>query len=1126
MSQLDVAGAPRGDGWSRITRSDHQLPSHLDPVPQLPILQTHTQRYLVCRRSDPDPSAHPTEASPIGYTALPDPFTFASDWLHSTSLSRSRNANPRPIGVGICDRTRIMDEDQNNQHHHDGHINLDPHTSPHDLTPEQMQQIQQILRALPPVSADLFEPIELADVGGIQPHIQIASCEQHDAALALPLAGLSVPAPHHQDPSYIIPLRCTASVPIDLTSLPLSSHPPCFFPLQPRLIFPSTRACRLLIPASDTFTAYPSTSYTLYTVPTVPLGQAQTDTDYRNGIHINLALGQSFGIGPTLPASGPVSAPVPVPVSGPELRLPAWQYDPTPVSQNLLNEDYILPPTWSRTTGTDASATTAAAGPKLLYPVVPSSSASSFAPLIPGSVYPQNTPPTQHPSAISFHPRQHLHGGTISPELVRSSRPFVEHTNQQQYHPLQHHLPVQYHPSLSLPLPPIAAAQGTSSVPLDSGVSHPLPQTQPWLDVELIFPSLSTSVPYLPPVQHGITSTPSHLIAGGEPYADITAEMESGNWRDWNGGDGGDGGDGGEGGDGGDGLSDVSESKDEDEDEDGRYTPGECGGVAVGDELESEDGSEAYHDGDGGYDTEHEHEREHEHDHKYKHNEAADDHTDTDDDDGSESSFSATSHLSDPLLVPSSAFPSPPRTPTQAAGVTPHSNATPRHLTMRDQDSHATPSSSDPHIGTPALRQAIGVGTLHVTLSTDSDGGASPPQHGGGAVTIKPCVEPMMYTTAEYPIPEEMWEGEEEVEMKVEVEVDVDVAGEGNVANGEEALREPTGELARGRNENGVDQSSNVIGAKQAKGTTRSKPRARSIQHVQVSEQGDPEVDQSLQAQVNKESESFDHPRSRPKFDEACGDSSGSEPDTGSDANPSLKDPTYQPRFGPTTRSFTRYQPQTSPSHRTNGFWTGPLRAVVRLGEDPASIPTRTQTPHQPFESNPKSIKKASARISNKVLVTGSGTGSTVPWSQSRTKAAGPRRNHKKLSDEARTNVESLRERLEATAFRSHINFDEKVFRALVDERFTEYIHWAELDTGEWGVVIPRENEVGEGSSHLLPGTLPVLDRLDVVPDRLDVVTLSRMIIFPLSPSQTSSHYHTCRLRTAMRLGGESLAWD
>jgi hypothetical protein len=91
--------------------------------------------------------------------------------------------------------------------------------------------------------------------------------------------------------------------------------------------------------------------------------------------------------------------------------------------------------------------------------------------------------------------------------------------------------------------------------------------------------------------------------------------------------------------------------------------------------------------------------------------------------------------------------------------------------------------------------------------------------------------------------------------------------------------------------------------------------------------------------------------------------------------------------------------------------------------------------------------------------------------------------------------------------------------RVLVDERFTEYIHWAELDNGDWGVVIPRENEVGEGSSHLLPGTLPVLDRLDVV-------TLSRMIIFPLSPSQTSSHYHTCRLRTAMRLGGESLAWD
>jgi hypothetical protein len=63
--------------------------------------------------------------------------------LHSTSLPRSSNANLRPIGVGICDRTRIMDEDQNNQHNHDGHINLDPHTSLHDLTPEQMQQIQR-----------------------------------------------------------------------------------------------------------------------------------------------------------------------------------------------------------------------------------------------------------------------------------------------------------------------------------------------------------------------------------------------------------------------------------------------------------------------------------------------------------------------------------------------------------------------------------------------------------------------------------------------------------------------------------------------------------------------------------------------------------------------------------------------------------------------------------------------------------------------------------------------------------------------------------------------------------------------------------------------------------------------
>jgi hypothetical protein len=65
-----------------------------------------------------------------------------------------------------------MDEDQNNQHNHDGHINLDPHTSLHDLTPEQMQQIQKILRALPPVSSDLLELIELVDVGAGRHHIQ------------------------------------------------------------------------------------------------------------------------------------------------------------------------------------------------------------------------------------------------------------------------------------------------------------------------------------------------------------------------------------------------------------------------------------------------------------------------------------------------------------------------------------------------------------------------------------------------------------------------------------------------------------------------------------------------------------------------------------------------------------------------------------------------------------------------------------------------------------------------------------------------------------------------------------------------------------------------------------------
>jgi hypothetical protein len=368
---------------------------------------------------------------------------------------------------------------------------------------------------------------------------------------------------------------------------------------------------------------------------------------------------------------------------------------------------------------------------------------------------------------------------------------------------------------------------------------------------------------------------------------------------------------------------------------------------------------------------------------------------------------------------------------------------------MRDQDSHATPSSSDPHIGTPALRQAIGVGTLHVTLSTDSDGGASPPQHGGGAVTIMPAVEPVRYTSAEYPVPEQMVEGEEEMEMKVEVEVDV--AGEANVANGDEALQASTDKVTRGiPTEVNVGGSSNVVVAKQARGTTRSKPRARSVPNIRVSQEVDPEPTKSLQVQGDKERRSNVHLLSRPGFDEIRGGRTGSESDTGSDSNAELKDPTYLPRNGPTTRSSTRYRLQTPQSQgRTNVFWAGPLRAVVHSGEDSNSItnsnltskstskstsnnPSAGSGPSSKSKSTDKSSKRASGRISTKALVTGSGTGTagtTVPWSGFRTKVTGPGRIKQELSDEAKTNVESLRERLEATASRSHINFDEKVFR-------------------------------------------------------------------------------------------------
>lgn len=742
-------------------------------------------------------------------------------------------------------------------------------------------------------------------------------------------------------------------------------------------------------------------------------------------------------------------APAPVSVSGSELHA-AWQYDPTPVSQSLLNEDYILPPTWSHTTATatdaDADAAVPAAHPSHPYPIVPWSSAPFFPPVIPRSADPAvSAAPTRNSSVVPSQPHEHLYAGTISPELVRLSRPFVDqHTHLQQYQPQpQPKLPVPYHPSFSLPLPPLAAAQHTSAVPFVSGPSQPLPQTQPVSDVELIFPVPSTSVPCLAPDRHNITSTPS-LMGGGEKYSDITAGTD---WRGWSGGDGGDGGDGGHGGD---GLSDVSDSEDEDEDEDEdhRHTPAGCG-VAVADlEFESEDGSEAYHDGDGGYDTEY--------DDNHKPS-AADDDADADADDSSESSFSATSHLSAPLLVPSASasFPGPPRTPTQLAGITTHGNSTPRHTTMRDMFSNAAPSSSDSHIGTrSATRQAIGVGTLHVTLSTDSAGSSSPvAQHGvGGAVTITPTVEPVKYTSAEYPVPEEMCDGEEEMEMKVEVEEDV--AGEANVANGDAALQESTERAARGiPNEAEVGGFSNVVVAKQSRGTTGPKPRARSVPNVRVSED-EPEPNQSVQVQGDKERRSDAHPRSRPDSDEGRGGSSGSESDTGSDSNAELKDPTYQPRNGPTTRSSTRYRPQTLTSHeRTNVFRTGPLRAVVHPAEDSNSnsIPssnllsksTSKSTSKNPWagsgpssksksKSTGKSSKRASGRISNKALVTGSRTGtagSTVPWSGFRTKVAGPGRIKKELSDEARANVESLRERLEATESRSHINFDEKVFR-------------------------------------------------------------------------------------------------
>jgi hypothetical protein len=173
---------------------------------------------------------------------------------------------------------------------------------------------------------------------------------------------------------------------------------------------------------------------------------------------------------------------------------------------------------------------------------------------------------------------------------------------------------------------------------------------------------------------------------------------------------------------------------------------------------------------------------------------------------------------------------------------------------MRDQDSHATPSSSDPHIGTPALRQAIGVGTLHVTLSTDSDGGASPPQHGGGAVTIMPAVEPVRYTSAEYPVPEQMVEGEEEMEMKVEVEVDV--AGEANVANGDEALQASTDKVTRGiPTEVNVGGTPKVGGAHPARGPTpsptsayrrKSTPSPRSRSRSRATKRDDPTSISSL----------------------------------------------------------------------------------------------------------------------------------------------------------------------------------------------------------------------------------------------------------------------------------------
>jgi hypothetical protein len=324
-----------------------------------------------------------------------------------------------------------------------------------------------------------------------------------------------------------------------------------------------------------------------------------------------------------------------------------------------------------------------------------------------------------------------------------------------------------------------------------------------------------------------------------------------------------------------------------------------------------------------------------------------------------------------------------------------------------------------------------------------------------------------MYTSAEYPVPQEMWDGEEEMEMKVEVEevnvgdkngdedgedggTEADVADVAEVANDDEA------DVDRPKtNEVQDDLLRKIVGIKQARGSTRSMPKARSVPNSQLLEEGTSELHHEsvkhndggqfvVRSHNDSDSASHSHSASEPDSDSDSDSNSNSGPET------DPKDQTYQPRFGPTTRSSARYQRQHLPSHqRTNAFWTGPLRAVAvpHSGEDrnpnsianaksksiSKSIPRPKPKPSSKSgpssKSTTKSLKQSSGRIKSKVLVTGSVTGTTVTWSGPKAKATGSGRRKKGLSDEAKINVESLRERLEATASRSHINFDEKVFR-------------------------------------------------------------------------------------------------